>query len=321
MRRSFDALAAGVQGAVTLHVRAVDRVGNIADTTTALAIDSQPPSLETTDADPQTRRVSVGVRDTSGIRAAEVLVNGHRLGLSSVGATTGTLRRLGVAVPTSVASDLDGVPAAITISDDAGNITSQTIVFHTRARTTITARTSSRRIRGGRTFTLRGSAAGANPARLPLIVTLINPHWPEFAQTLRVTTGADGRYALRIKPRMSGVVRVRFAGSDTLRSAARTLGTVHVKPTIRARFTRTSSGPSVSGTFAPGGGPPASLVWQARVGHGAWLTICRDDDLLRVGRRGKFTGRCHVRGLGPAVQLRVAYRADATGAYETAASR
>ncbi len=267
---TFDAIAAGIQGSVALHVRAIDRVGNVSDRNTTLTIDSTPPALDAPDADPLRRRVEVGVTELSGVRTARVSIAGATIPLGSVGGTDGGLQRFVATIaPTVVAGDLDGQTATIEVVDAAGNVATQSVAFRTRAATTIAGIASHRSVTGRRFVAITGVVqAGGVPADLPMVVTLENPNWPRHTQRWRARP-AEGRYALRIRPRMSGTLRIRFAGDAANRPATTTIGRVAVHPKITAdfRFVRRGGeivGLRVRGRMRPAGGPGAALVWQAR---------------------------------------------------------
>lgn len=321
VERAFDAIAAGVQGSVALHVRVTDRVGNVTDRDTTLTIDSTAPALEAADADPLRRRVQVGVSELSGVRSALVAIAGRAVPLAPSGsADEGLQRYVATIAESAVAGDLDGQIAAIEVVDAAGNTSRQSVEFRTRATTTIAGVADRRAVTGLRRVAITGvvQAAGKD-AGLPLVVTLENVNWPRRTQTWRIRS-SEGRYLLRIRPRMSGTLRVRFAGDEANRSATTTIGRVIVHPAIRARFRFVRRGGQIvglraRGTFEPATGPDAALVWQAHAPGGTgWFTICRDGDHA-LAHRGRLAGRCRMPGLRPTLHFRLAYRPVPGAAY------
>ncbi len=315
VQRLVDARVTGIQGAATIHVRAVDVAGNLRESAGTILIDSIAPILETIEADPVTRVVRVGVRELSGIRSADVSVAGARVGLAASASPTPVLRRLVGTVPTGVGS-LEGAAGSVTIVDDAGNAATASLVFRVRATIAIRARLGTRLVAGGKSTTISGTTlSNRKPIGLHVLITLTNSHWPEKTRSWAATSNRSGAFRIKIRPRLGGIVTVRYAGSETQRATVTSLGRIRVRPTIKVKITQTRTGLRATGAFLPSGGPPALLIWQARRPGRPWLTICRDQDTIRVSPSGSFRGRCRVAGLSRAIQIRVAYRSDTTGAY------
>lgn len=327
--RTLDLNAAGVQGATVAHVVVTDRAGNAKTLDLPIRLDHAAPAVEAASADPATRQVNLDVGDASGLRAASVTVAGHAVELGTIGPPRLGLQTYEATLPeTGFPSALDGLPAKIALTDLAGNLTQQTVTFRSRTPAVVHLRSTTRRVTFGKRITVAGTLAGPGlPETTTVVLALENPNWPAFTRTWRATV-RSGRFSIRLRPTMSGVLRVRFGGTTDLRSFTKNVGRVAIKPRITARFTyrRLPSGLlgsiRVAGRFAPAGGPRVTLAWQAQSPRtGEWFSVCRGNDGAAVGPRGTFRARCHLDGLPAGVRLRLALLRVAGSPYAPATSR
>lgn len=327
--RSIDLGALEVQGRVTVIVTATDGAGNTAQVEVPIALDDLAPAVASATADPATRQVLVDVEDISGLQTARARIDGRELTLGPVGPPRLGLQMYGVAVPTDGFPEvLDDRSVDVRLLDAAGNATTTTTTFRHRAVPVPVARLFSKRITYGRRVLATGRVAGEGLADgTPITITLSNRRWPSYTRTWR-TTLRGGRFALRVKPTMNGVLRAHLPGSAELQPVTITLGHVAVRPTIKARFTalRLPSGLygniRARGRFQPAGGPPVTLAWQAQSPRSKrWFAICRADDAIAPGATGRFVGRCRLAGLPAGVRIRVGIGARSGSPYLVQASR
>ncbi len=147
--------------------------------------------------------------------------------------------------------------------------------------TNLSLRADATKIRYGSTVTLRGmltdarSGAGIGGRTVTLRTG--------SSSLGNVTTGADGSYALRVRPSRTLSFTASFAGDGTYLASTSSTATVTVTLTVRAVASRTKGSPgkySVVGV-ADGGSAGTKLLLQVR-GAKAWKTV----GAARTGRTG-----------------------------------
>jgi hypothetical protein len=126
-----------------------------------------------------------------------------------------------------------------------------------------------------------------------------------------VITRADGSFRHGMRPRVGGTLIASYAGDANLAPARRAGVRVIITPRISAHFTATRvpggfRNPVVSGRFAPVGGFPVVLAWQARSPHGHWQLVGGVSTTIRPDHRGHLTGKLPIT-LAADVQLRLVY--------------
>jgi hypothetical protein len=317
---AIDASTLGIEGQTDLHLAVIDGAGNERDQDVPLQIDTTEPTFSAASADPLTRIVTVDVAATSGVASASLQIGKHFLDLSPVSATHSGFQTLAATVPTSgFPATLDGTQAAISASDLAGNRATTTIGFRGRQTPAFQAAVAAHRVRAGSRIRLSGRiTAGDLPGRVPLVITLANPNWPNYRRTWHVNATA-GRFSIGLTPPISGALTINYDGSALVRAAIVSVGHVVVTPRITATFRRSHGAIVAQGKFSPADGPSATLLWQAKSPRGGgWLNICPDQDAIHA-RHGEFTGRCHLT-LNPGLKLRIVYRPGVGAAYGPAAS-
>jgi Bacterial Ig domain/Bacterial Ig-like domain len=304
---TLDTVAATVSGTIALTAIASDTGSGVARVEFQVAptgSDAWEPIASLDSAPWKARFATADVSD--GTYALRVLVRdraGNELG-SALRQTT---------VHNAVEVHAAGVTAPAAIADAA------------KKAVALRAQALPRRVEGGRTIVVRGTAPGVS---LGLVtVTLQDVRLPKLVQRVRGITLRDGSFRVTLRPRFSGRVRIVFAGDATHRSATADAGVVRVHPrlVVQVTGTRASDGslvdPHVRGRLVPGGAP-VRLVWQARPAHGgAWLLFCRSKDQISVGRNGIIDGVCHVSGLHADNRYRLVVQGGADASYLPAVTK
>ncbi len=302
------------EGQVEVVVTTTDRAGNTAQIEVPVALDRRAPGVATATADPATRQVHVDVEDVSGLQTARATVAGRALTLGPVGVPRLGLQLYGVTVPTDGFPEaLDGTGVDVELEDAAGNTATATATFRRRAVPVPVARLISKRITYGYRVLAAGRVSGAGLVDGTPIEITLEPTLADLREDLADDALRGGRFALRVKPTMNGILRAHVPGTADVQPATVTIGRVAVRPRITATFSarRLRSGLygdiRVRGRFRPAGGPPVTLVWQAQSPRsGEWFAICRADDAIAPPRDGRFTGRCRLAGLPAEARLRLA---------------
>jgi hypothetical protein len=131
-------------------------------------------------------------------------------------------------------------------------------------------------------------------------------------QSWKLVTRSDGSFGLLMHPRRGGTLLGIFPGTARAAPArASAAATILLIPRISAQFSA-SAVPGgyhdvrVSGRFAPGGGAPLTLVWQARAPNGRWQLVGGLETRIHPDLRGRFAGSLALT-LGGQVELRLVY--------------